>query len=48
MSAAANEYLFTQGPNEIERLQKWGRVWEPEAEATLGQIGVQPGWRSSV
>lgn len=38
-------YLLAQGPNEVERLQKWGRIWEPEAEAMLDQIAIQPGWR---
>ncbi len=45
MSEQQTEYLLAKAPNEIERLQKWGRVWEPEAEAMLDQIGVQPGWR---
>ncbi len=45
MSANSTEYLLARAPNEIERLQKWGRFWEPEAEAMLDRIGVQPGWR---
>jgi ubiquinone/menaquinone biosynthesis C-methylase UbiE len=39
-----SEYLLAQAPNEVERLQKWGRIWEPEAEAMLDQIRIQPGW----
>ncbi len=45
MSTLSNEYLLARAPNEVERLQKWGRIWEPEAEAMLDQIGIQPGWR---
>jgi SAM-dependent methyltransferase len=45
MATAQTEYLLSQAPNEIERLQSWGRVWEPEAEVMLAQIGVRPGWR---
>lgn len=45
MSDATSAYLLSQAPNEIDRLQSWGRVWEPEAEAMLDQIGVKPGWR---
>jgi ubiquinone/menaquinone biosynthesis C-methylase UbiE len=45
MAATESGYLLAQGPNEIRRLQSWGRVWEPEAETMLDRIGVQPGWR---
>jgi SAM-dependent methyltransferase len=45
MATTESGYLLAQGPNEIQRLQSWGRVWEPEAETMLDQIGVQPGWR---
>jgi ubiquinone/menaquinone biosynthesis C-methylase UbiE len=39
------EYLLSQAPNEIDRLQSWARSWEPETEAMLDEIHVQPGWR---
>lgn len=32
-------------PTEHERLRLQARTWEPEAEAMLDQIGLQPGWR---
>ena len=45
MATEDSGYLLSQGPDEIRRLQSWGRVWEPEAETMLDHIGVQPGWR---
>lgn len=45
MTTMESGYLLAHGPNEIQRLQSWGRVWEPEAETMLDHIGVQPGWR---
>jgi SAM-dependent methyltransferase len=39
------EYLLSQAPNEIIRLQSWAGSWEPETEAMLDTIQVQPGWR---
>lgn len=45
MATTESGYLLSHGPDEIRRLQSWGRVWEPEAETMLDHIGVQPGWR---
>jgi ubiquinone/menaquinone biosynthesis C-methylase UbiE len=45
MTDVSRGYLLSEAPDEIERLQKWGRIWEPEAKAMLDQIGVQAGWR---
>jgi SAM-dependent methyltransferase len=45
MATMDSSYLLSHGPDEIRRLQSWGRVWEPEAETMLDHIGVQPGWR---
>jgi len=45
MSDGAAGYLLDQAPSEIERLQAWGRTWEPEVEAMLDRIGIQAGWR---
>jgi SAM-dependent methyltransferase len=39
-------YLFAQAPNEIDRLQSWAHSWEPETEAMLDRIQVQPGWHA--
>jgi ubiquinone/menaquinone biosynthesis C-methylase UbiE len=39
------EYLLSQAPNEIVRLQSWARSWEPETEAMLDRIQIQAGWR---
>jgi SAM-dependent methyltransferase len=44
MATEDSGYLLSHGPDEIRRLQSWGRVWEPEAETMLDRIGVQPGW----
>ena len=40
------EYLFSHAPNEVDRLQSWARSWEPETEAMLDRIQVQPGWHA--
>lgn len=44
MADAHAIYIFAQAPNEIDRLQSWARSWEPESEAMLDRIQVQPGW----
>ena len=44
MADAHAIYIFAQAPNEIDRLQSWARSWEPETEAMLDRIQVQPGW----
>jgi len=38
--------IFAQAPNEVDRLQSWARSWEPETEAMLDRIQVQPGWHA--
>lgn len=38
-------YLLQGGAAELERLRLQARVWEPEAEAWLDQVGIRPGWR---
>lgn len=38
------EYLLSQAPNEIVRLQSWAQSWEPETEAMLDRIQVKAGW----
>jgi SAM-dependent methyltransferase len=38
------EYLLS-GSDELARLQLQARVWEPEAESLLDQIGMAAGWR---
>jgi ubiquinone/menaquinone biosynthesis C-methylase UbiE len=40
------EYIFSHAPNEVDRLQSWARYWEPETEALLDRIQVQPGWHA--
>jgi ubiquinone/menaquinone biosynthesis C-methylase UbiE len=40
------QYLFAQAPNEVDRLQSWARSWEPETEAMLDRIQMQPGWHA--
>jgi SAM-dependent methyltransferase len=37
-------YVLSGGAAELERLRLQARVWEPEAEALLDQIGVASGW----
>lgn len=39
-------YLLGGQESEPERLRLQARVWEPESEAFLDRISVQPGWRS--
>lgn len=46
MADAHANYIFAQAPNEIDRLQSWARSWEPETEAMLDRIQVQPGWHA--
>jgi len=39
-------YLLAAGDDaELERLRLQARVWEPDTEIWLDEIGVQPGWR---
>lgn len=38
-------YLLAGGSAELERLSLQSRVWEPETEAMLDQIGIQTGWQ---
>jgi ubiquinone/menaquinone biosynthesis C-methylase UbiE len=44
MDHSSAQYLLTGSPSELERLRLQARVWEPEAEAMLDQIGIQAGW----
>jgi SAM-dependent methyltransferase len=46
MVDAKGEYLFTEAPNEVDRLQSWAHSWEPETEELLDRIQVQPGWNT--
>lgn len=46
MDDAQTGYVLAQASNEVERLQSWSRIWQPETEAMLDQIKVQPGWRT--
>jgi ubiquinone/menaquinone biosynthesis C-methylase UbiE len=39
-----DSYLLESSRAETERLRLQARVWEPETEAMLDLIGVQPGW----
>ena len=45
MTNASENYLLAGGTAELERLQLQARVWEPDAEVMLDQIGLQAGWR---
>jgi SAM-dependent methyltransferase len=45
MAGASDGYLLPGSVLEIERLELQARVWQPETEAMLDQIGLQPGWR---
>ena len=45
MAEGQDNYLLAGGAAELERLQLQARVLEPDAEAMLDQIGIQPGWR---
>lgn len=38
------DYILSN-PAEAERLRVQARIWEPDVELLLDQIGVQPGWR---
>ncbi|SEE44048.1 Methyltransferase domain-containing protein [Rhizobiales bacterium GAS188] len=42
---ANKEYLLNNAASELERLRLQARVWEPESEAWLDQIGIASGWR---
>jgi ubiquinone/menaquinone biosynthesis C-methylase UbiE len=44
MAQGQGSYLLAGGAAELERLRLQARVWEPEAEAMLDQIGVQARW----
>ncbi len=44
-TSTPTKYLLTNDEAELERLRLQARVWEPETEALLDRIGVQPGWR---
>jgi ubiquinone/menaquinone biosynthesis C-methylase UbiE len=43
MSPQTTEYILSNSA-EAERLRVQARVWEPDVERLLDQIGVQPGW----
>lgn len=43
MTTPSGGYLLSDSASELERLRLQARVWEPEAEAMLDRIGVQPG-----
>lgn len=45
MDQSSSQYLLAGSTSELERLRLQARVWEPEAEAMLDQIGIQVGWR---
>jgi SAM-dependent methyltransferase len=45
MTTVKNNYLLSGGAAELDRLRLQARVWEPEAETMLDQIGVGSGWR---
>jgi ubiquinone/menaquinone biosynthesis C-methylase UbiE len=45
MAEGQDNYLLAGGAAELERLQLQARVWEPDAEAMLDQIGIESGWR---
>ncbi len=45
MTEASENYLLAGGAAELERLQLQARVWEPEAEVMLDQIGLQARWQ---
>ena len=45
MAIPSDGYLLPDNVSEIERLQMQARVWQPETEAMLDQIGLQAGWR---
>jgi hypothetical protein len=37
-------YVLASGATELERLRLQARVWEPETERWLDEIGIQQGW----
>ncbi len=43
--SSSDTYLLARGAAELEHLRLPARVWEPEAQVMLDQIGIQPGWR---
>ncbi len=45
MASASDGYLLSDSASEVERLRLQVRVWEPEAEAMLDRIALQPGWQ---
>jgi SAM-dependent methyltransferase len=44
MSTETSDYVLSNIA-EAERLRVQARIWEPDVELLLDQIGVQPGWR---
>jgi SAM-dependent methyltransferase len=44
MSDPRANYLLASGTTELERLRLQARVWEPETERWLDEIGIQQGW----
>jgi ubiquinone/menaquinone biosynthesis C-methylase UbiE len=44
MAEGQANYLLAGQRGELERLQLQARVFEPDAEAMLDQIGIQSGW----
>ena len=44
MTDQTDDYLMGNDPAELERLRLQARVFEPDSEAMLDLIGVQPGW----
>jgi SAM-dependent methyltransferase len=44
MSDPHANYVLASGATELERLRLQARVWEPETERWLDQIGIQQGW----
>jgi ubiquinone/menaquinone biosynthesis C-methylase UbiE len=40
----ATNYVLASGAAELERLRLQARVWEPETERWLDEIGIQQGW----
>ena len=44
MSDPRANYVLASGATELERLRLQARVWEPETERWLDEIGIQQGW----
>lgn len=40
-----DSYLLKGGAAELERLRLQARVWEPDTELMLNQIGIKAGWK---